>query len=189
LPDLKYRVTSQCLTTGISRHSHKPYRQCLHMHEYSQPIASFQILATLGKDPAMRRPCKGHRRCSMFIASGSTTLPNPYTTPPARRGVVRATTIRQGRGCCFPNTSSLMGILPTLKVKRLASACVGSSDYPPSPSPLSSSLAVPPATTAAVAFFLPTLPPEARRLWSIRSRLFLPASAVHSYAVARALRW
>ena len=34
-----------------------------------------------------------------------------------------------------------------------------------------------------------TLSPEASRLWSIRSRLSLSASAAHSYAVARAFEF
>jgi hypothetical protein len=65
------------------------------------------------------------------------------------------------------------GILPTLNVRGRSFARAGSS---------------PPTTTTAVyAFSCPTLSPEARRLWSIRSWLSLPASVVHSYADAGAL--
>jgi len=50
------------------------------------------------------------------------------------------------------------------------------------------SLAISPTTTTTMyAFSCPTLSPEARRLWSIRSRLSSPASVVHSYADAGAL--
>jgi hypothetical protein len=42
-------------------------------------------------------------------------------------------------------------------------------------------------TTTVYAFSCPTLSPEARRLWSIRSRLSSLASIVHSYVDAGAL--